>query len=353
MLSWTATAIIFGTLSVCGATIDRFMLKRQKVRLYDALIALWCRVDDLSIRDLPRIAASKALRVLRRIFLGEGSWGLGILRTLLVSVVLTSAVYVASGLLFDRLGKFPYWFPNPLFFAVNYIYDLGTIAITGWALREVSKGGFWRSLLACGIDGASAVLLGVLCLASLSYSSALAQRWDIFPGVSSDDWEAELVLIEGVDIQMREDGFSDAAEIHVYSTDSFAGRLANAPLVFKTILGSPSPLRVVYTVRVEEGKKVKSYTVVFDAGMYEQIPLTALTTILPTVFYMFIILLLLLGKGILRACRVAVRQLLEALTDVDPKQDPTRFAPGTMTGMLFGTLGALLKVAGELAKTMG
>ncbi len=163
MLTWTVIGITCGALATSGATIDRFLLRRTKTAIHLRLIDWWCRLDELTIRNIAPATARRTLGLLPgwRLF----SWRF-MLASIMGSCILTSAA-ATIGVILDPWFDVQLWpapLPTVLVYATNYLCDLATFLVTWKALRILAHSGCLRGFLAVATDINGSCLPCVHCL---------------------------------------------------------------------------------------------------------------------------------------------------------------------------------------------
>src|SRR3977135_3676379 len=67
MVGWTSITWLCASILSSGTVVDRFLLVRQKKRIYSSLVSFWNSLDETAIPDLPRKAIEGSLSLCRPI----------------------------------------------------------------------------------------------------------------------------------------------------------------------------------------------------------------------------------------------------------------------------------------------
>jgi len=258
MVAWSVLLPALGLLQGICIALDRFLLNREKVRLYYFLLGVLGKLDDSPARDYPKAVAAGTVRFLTRLAKPRGSYILGILQIVFLSCTLTFVALVVGSLLdpssWESLESLSFNIEYVLnfkdlwqFLAVNLIFDSLTLLSTAWLLRKLVRGSYRLAVPIIFADAVLAVLFAFSCLEMVSLVHAAI-------------WEYDFSLI-------------------VVSKSVLAGDVIPAALAF------------------------------------------ASTTLIPTVLYLALLLALLAAKPIVSAGRTLVLCLIKRATEVDdPKE---------------------------------
>jgi len=92
----TAIVAILGSFAAIGLALDKLLLSHQRERLSNHALKYWIAVEETTIRDIP-IAAARIYLSIVRLFVGEKLLSpSGLIRAMLVSVVVTTIVFLTG-----------------------------------------------------------------------------------------------------------------------------------------------------------------------------------------------------------------------------------------------------------------
>lgn len=189
-MTWGALAAFLVLLTTVAALVDFWAGRSRDAKpWHDAMINWWCVLETTRPRDLVSLTARQSLRFGR--WLLGNRWPRRVLIAIVASVLLTSgALALAMEIALNNLGV-PFvlvmasiirsgflWTTFSQLFAVNFVFDLATVAITIHALRRIAKGvGIFKGLAWCSFD----------IVAALALAIARAQSLKLFPSSSTPD----------------------------------------------------------------------------------------------------------------------------------------------------------------------
>lgn len=278
--SWTTIATLAALLSGIGFAIDKWLLKRHKKKLHSRLTDWWVHLDDTKLPDLPAWMASATLRSVRPVLRSKARF---IAATSTISVLLTLnalvlgpviAGYASSYL--DELRKGTWLFDVEvlrMFLPINLLCDTLTLLVTIKVLRVVARGRPIHSGAAIILDLFLAVgfawACGAISAAFLEYSG---MYYDVF---LKDGWFL--------------------APLNVLVAGTFEMMNHTAQTVDLLLSGSASDDAVAFV-------------------------LFSTTTLLPTLAYLFVLLIMLLGKLLLGIFKRTLAYALERAADDEPEK---------------------------------
>lgn len=290
MLTWTNVIVIAGTFAALGPLMDRFMLKRQKGRIYDFLLHWWDKLDDTHIPELHKCMANWTIQNARSIVGDHWLSIRGIIITVLISFSITimslSIGYSIS--VGDSIMHPLFWrhllienilqiFFHPLYslsiLIVNMMYDIATVVFTFYALRLILSRGWLASLAIIIVDFLFAVFFCYMCAVTANAGSKFFSTTAAYPDMNSS--------------------FYFGSTWRILYGAYFEGRTSDLEVVFY-----------------------------------------ASTTFIPTAIYMGLLLLMFLGKFILKVGKCSALFFLERMLD----DSPTSLSVFTLTGSLFSVI---------------
>ncbi len=195
-----------------GAAADQLLIRRLKHRLYDRLLGLWTALEDSRVADLPAAAASFALARLQA-RKASGSRVATAAKVVVISLALTTVSAIVGRLV--RRYTFPWyearalepslglvdaavthtqWLYDKLWlycpaFLVNFVFDIATVMVTVWALREVCRTD--SALRRYAMISLNVGIAFVLAIASLGIAD-----WVVISGtfLRQMQWAAECIV---------------------------------------------------------------------------------------------------------------------------------------------------------------
>lgn len=347
MLTWKAIAIIAGALAACGATFDTFLLHRQKKSLLLFLLSYWNKLDETRYRNLAKSLSSWVIYKFDHLFPGSFLSLRALLFWTIASWLLTSAASVI-GFTIDPDPAASV--PLPLFptYIANWFFDLATIAITLKVIKIIKEHspivGFF-SLLA---DAAIAIVLAILCLTTTLWLNNIARNL-VLPGTGETrSYLTEAFKHRNMDV-LKSGGFTEKMKVNNIIELSFAKSLKDSTNLF---LAAAQGRRYVATTKlnykVTEGPLRREYVEIFSGKMFVAWILIPNTVILPTLFFLFLLIIILISKMVLDGHRRIMLHFLELATQDDPDIDPKGFKPGTLIGIVLALLATIAKSVSEL-----
>jgi hypothetical protein len=344
---------IGAVLTLCGAALDRVMLRRQKLALYSAMIEWWVRIHETPIRDLGRDTAAFTRGFIDRVP-RDRRWRRVVGITVLISLALTTAAaYI--GQLADRNGIFDFAVASWLFYLINLTFDLATVWVTYSLLGVVARGGLVKSMFAVIADASIALILAIVCLWSLTVAADIfSRKWWAFIPDENEEYYAQ-VLADSIGV-LPDEIISDL-ELGGIDVNYRRRVVYSARWIGGLLHGDLSQLpadTVIQYVRVQNNAhSAQQYSVRVPTKPTSWWGVTvAASTLLPTAVFLTFLSITILAKGVVEFFRFVVLHILEVLTEMNPAVYPEKFAPGTLFGLFFGVLGAACKLLTDLVKVI-
>lgn len=326
-------------LPVIGGIVDRLLIRRQQIWLHERLVGLWDRIDDISVPDLASTAARYVLRLVgiakpRKWFSKQSAVVIAVV--LAASWTLTT-LFNMSGWLIDGMPEYFDNVPLPVLYVymLNGIFDAATIYVTLRAMRSIAAGGLYRSLVAVAVDAAAAIVLMVYCLGGLLtvwHSGPGAPETVYVPPPLRDAIAAELsemgIRPSNFDIIIERSSIEDNLS---YSALTIEGLVIDHQLPIHPF--SHDFLLVEYN---DSGDIVAELTATAEIPHrpHAMIILMASSTLLPTIVFLAVILLLATAKATLELVRWLALHWLERATEAIPDDAPQNFMPFTLLGSM-------------------
>lgn len=154
MLSWTIISVIGVLLATIGITVDKFLLKRHKNKLYEISVSWWYRLSETRIPNLPRLMISVGLNFFLLIWTNRST--LTKVLILLTSIVLYTFLIILGKYETLNKGGYPIAFMDSinLFISdisyprnlrdfviiifLNLVCDLASISLTIKSLEKLN-----------------------------------------------------------------------------------------------------------------------------------------------------------------------------------------------------------------------
>lgn len=178
MPDWEAVAVMCAVPMVLGPTVDRFLLRRHKSRLYDILLYFWLRISETRITAMHNRWAFQTLKMWEYFFgkkiVSPLSFGI----CALISLTITTLVVISAAMLTDDDGQLStattgrdfHGLPMDtdeqvwkgivdhaaVLLAINTVLDTLTIWITIYFIQCVASSRGLRSVAFICIDAVSA-----------------------------------------------------------------------------------------------------------------------------------------------------------------------------------------------------
>lgn len=353
MLTWTVIGITCGALATTGATIDRLLLRRTKTTIHLRLIDWWCRLDDLTIRNIAPTTARRTLGLL-------GGWRLFSWRFILASIVgscILTSVANTIGSILDLVMDIDPWhdlLPPATLYATNYLCDLATFLVTWKALHILTHSSRLRGFLAVATDITVAVFLAFIAfsLNLLAIQYAVDHEW---PGTASALEERNRKVRSASADTLVEYGFGEDAELRVRYRLGLGviEHVQQAPAIFVgVLLSGEHEMSTPYEITATGNGLSRSYDA-FGTGVTGWLwVLVASTTLIPTALYMSLLMLMVMGWAILRVVHLGFKLFLERATEDNPGISPEKFIPVTLLGLLFSTIALAAKAFVEIVSAL-
>jgi hypothetical protein len=339
-----AFGIVLFAFAALGGVIDSLLLIRHRSALHTSMVRWWTMIHDTSIPALPALAARRVLTLGKFIFPWKLlSWQAAV-ACIIISWSLTSAAFLLGDIIDGQpWHRLPSQLPlAPVYFA-NFPYDLLTILVTVRVLqllRTSPNVGISFGIIALNI--LMAAFLAAFCFGSIYWANDFAIKYHLPAAAQTkhkedDNRRQQIEAALGPEYTTVEDKTTPVAH-------GFWEMVGDAPRrIWEQLRYGNSSLEnfaIVTARRVADGKtgkreiKLLSLPVTSAWGAV----LVALSTFLPVVGYMLILLFLLVAKSVLTAVRAVVLHTLEALTEHDPIREPKDFMPFTILGTALGTI---------------
>lgn len=199
MTTIAVLALIIATPATLGSGIDRFLLDRDKGRLYDFLLCLWVKIDESPIPDLPRLMAQWGVTGTKKVFGERWRSKRAMVISFLLSSLATSLVLIFFGIVaFNDLAStsrisvdltlwtFLYlilinFLPVILLIIlINYPFDLLTGFIAFGAIQKITdqkENGRLLEILLCIVDTFFITLLA--CVAVMYFGNSIMNPFSI------------------------------------------------------------------------------------------------------------------------------------------------------------------------------
>ena len=318
LLPYLIIAVAALALLNTACVLADFILHRShKVDLHLRLTGWWLQVFGLEIVDFPRVVAERTLGLKTKV-LGQFLWSCRSLAVAVpLSIVLTLAALVGglrianpAASYAEVANKFVALFGAhlPVLFVSNLVFDLATVAITIIILERVAAES--RALRGSALLLADAVLAFVLAVGCIVGVALLGEAVGLFvPQIAERN---PLVFPS-----LSRDLIGEASAAVVNTT--------NAVLA----LGA-------------RGARFDLY------GLY------AVTTFLPTVVYLALMLVLIFAKATLTLGQRAALYSMESVTQVDPAKPGAAkdFKPFTLLGILATLIAAFLMLVVSVSQQL-
>jgi len=160
-IRWGVLLLVLALMNGICIAADRLPLRRHKTRLYYALLSWWLRIEKTRVRDYHRLVAASTLSQLHRLLHLKGSYVLGAIVAVGLSLSLTTVAVSFAG-----LAAHAFEVPPVQVYLINLFFDAATIAVTAKLLTIILRTSSRRALALVACDLVAAFLLGVLCLVS-------------------------------------------------------------------------------------------------------------------------------------------------------------------------------------------
>jgi hypothetical protein len=344
-----AFGILFFLFTGLGVAIDRLLVMRHRSALHTAMVHWWNMIDDTAVPELPTLAARRLLRFGRFLFPWKlASWQT-VIAAIIVSWCLTTAAFLVGSLIDgEPWQKLPSFLPLATVYIANFPFDLLTFIAAVWSLQVLrTSRGAWFSITSIAITVLVAAALAILSFASIFWANDFAVRHH-FPAAAEAQRDADIARRKEIENQLGA-AYGDIEETKI------SQELATSPLGFWKIV-SLSPARMLQQLRygtasvsdmaivtahpIKDGQlgppEVKVLTFPIKHGWGPM--LIAISTFLPLMGYMAMLMILLLAKLVLKVVRGVVLYTLELLTQHDPIREPKEFMPFTIVGTALGAI---------------
>lgn len=343
------TALLQLGASIIGgaAALDLLTPPSLKPVLHHRLSALWVRLHDTRIPQLPAALAAWCLRVMSRVA-GPKLFSLrSVFIFVAVDWVLTSAA-MWVGMAIDGADAYQLVWNTPLphwvFYVVNLPLDLVTVLATVFALKLVHRLPQW-TLPVVIVDLAAALALMFACFAAGFYCDRAITYYPIPPSLNDETRDSRLRRSAPWAVgEATRDGFSDAASFQLVPKLPSVGDFRS---YLEGLLG-PGAMTVRLTLEVKEGTRTRRYTqskrVATNAGLI----FYASTTLMPTLAFLLAVVVAYMAKFVVEACRLLALVVLESVTHQNPRavrNEPMKFMPCTILGTILTFLWTIVSTS--------
>lgn len=346
MPTLTTIGIIFTLFVGTGVLVDKLLLKQQKNRLHHVMYNWWFRLEKTKARNLGKLMAEYSLKVIGKISFRFWSWQTWIF-LIIISWVLTSIASIIGYYLTPGVQKTsPIPLPHFTVYIANFPFDLLTVYVTFHVLKIIRTATPLISLAAIAIDIIIASIFVIICFVFVWWGADKALNYSWWGQDYTQKYLGQEFIKNNKD-NLIKDGFSKNVTIHYYRKLSLQDYLKISLNSYKSVSKGGFyryPVTVIY--EASEGDKKINYQRKENTVFSWFSLLLPLTSFLPTLFYMFFLVVLILGKIIIES----IMHLLNVMTEPDPEKDPKDFIPGTLIGLLFGIIAAFVKAIVEVIK---
>lgn len=168
-MRWLDSLIILGLFSVIGTSVDKLLLKRQKIAIQEILIKYWNRIDEIKISDLTPTMVQLYTFFIDKIF------GKTYLKRIVVSVIVSLSITVPILYFFSY---YDYSIISPVFWTekfnrvaipVNYLYDVLTVLTTIFLVKKMINASVIKKMFLLFTDLFMAYIFAVLCTTTCAY----------------------------------------------------------------------------------------------------------------------------------------------------------------------------------------
>jgi hypothetical protein len=171
MPDWSTIIIVMGFFAGIGPIIDRLMLNRHKGRLYDWLLLLWNRLDETNIPNLPRLMAEWSLSIIRRT-IGQKIYSIkSIGKIIFISALLTTmGITLPMYFIIDKHSVSLMFVISCFIFLgpINLPFDLITVFVSYKILKIIRLKSPIVGLAAIILDLILAIILAILCASTIT-----------------------------------------------------------------------------------------------------------------------------------------------------------------------------------------
>ncbi|MCB0542497.1 MAG: hypothetical protein KDC70_03215 [Saprospiraceae bacterium] len=361
-----------------GSAVDAYMYKKEKSRLYQKMEGWIAMIDKTKSTEIHLRMIDMALGIYHRMFNRKKPVRSFVI-IVSVSWVLTSVMHV-FGVLYSNYDNGNYhvqywhdflpWYPA---YIVNFIFDAATIFFTIKILERIRGGGTLKSMSGIVIDAIIAYVLLVLCVVSFEIGAYFGKIINIGEQWADHHYDRYTHSINHLDklsenmhsLEFEKEridevfrlGFTDNAKIKFIGADNLKclkSEIFVFPEAFFNFI-KKERIRAEGTFVYEITEFDRRLTIQLETQEAYLTPShlsTAMTTFLPTLVYLLILLIMYVSKEIIYVTRqFSLRFLKSAVENAAGETfDVSKFKPGLHFGILLGVLSALVKLAIELAK---
>jgi hypothetical protein len=294
MPSWLTIALFCGLLSAGCIAADRFMLNRQKIKLYDLLSTFWLKLSDTRFPELHIIVASQTTQFIRKRF-RENKILFFIFLVTLSTAITASAVLLGfhfehKFLEFGSVArKCSIWIKEkpPIFFVImffiNMIFDLATFFSTYIILKIIIIAKLPKVIFLIFLDILIALFIAYSGMYTFTVVSTLILEFRLLP--------------------------------------------------FRTLVGLLDPRSIFAIGSFMFGVSLSDPDGILTIICY------SLTSLIPTALYMIFLLFLLLAKPVLYCARYVFLHFLEKSTEPTPE----KIAPFTLLAVVLNLFAIIAK----------
>jgi|GEM_PF-4631113 len=162
-------------LSALGLVVDKFLLKKYKIRINRHLIDYWKQIEDTRFIDSSKLMAEYFLKVIRKIY-GDSLWNFkGAICSFFFSALLTLAVFIITRGFATSMSSLGTVIP---LIVINFPFDFVTILASVFVMKKVTRLPTISRLFYIFIDLLIAYCLAVACVSTAN--KFLQGEWNFF-----------------------------------------------------------------------------------------------------------------------------------------------------------------------------
>jgi hypothetical protein len=355
------TVCLIAFFTALGLAFDKLVPPGRKTHLHDRMVRRWFNIGSLVIPDYKTFVISKFLNAIKfitkyKIF----SWPF-FLWTVIISWLFTSLGSILEVL----FNKEPIDLPFYPLYLVTYPFDfIAVLMVIKTSRLLLKEQNFIKLFLIILIHLSVTYLFAGLCIASAekigsSFSkfgqdSGIFQSWNMSDSIKN----RYKALIHD---SLKNDGFSDSVKLefkYINETPFLTETKSSLVAIKKALLFQQNPRFTVSSmmlIRVTEDKRTKIYSIPSSVLIPEGNVVGALSTFIPTLILLLVILFSVFAKTIFAIARFVSTTLLDRFTQSGITGEkriflPENFLPGTITGVLLSVISAFILLVAELIK---
>ncbi|MEZ4927572.1 MAG: hypothetical protein R3A50_14930 [Saprospiraceae bacterium] len=376
----TTAILILGMLIAAGKAFDSLLYEEEKPGLHLRLRQWLETIKKTSFPNLHLAVIESTYLFFHKMFDFNNKLLRSILFTIITSWCVTTIFYYIGVFMLPENNKpiisvwhdYLPWYPVYL---INLVFDFITIFVTLKVLIWIRGRSFIIAVLGLLTDGFIAYFLFVVCLVTLVPSMNLATRLNIGTLYTQESEFSEhlhgdgaitissanlskLGYAESTYEMFQKDGFSDKAIMKFDRIDRSYFEIRfdamRKLLSFKSfyqnlIKRQPIIISGKIGMEVTEGERSKTYYFINSRYNLSPVELAlSLTTLIPTIIFIFFIMFFYLAKEIFFIVRGFFFRLLK--TSLIDESSWDKFMPGTHIGSTLGLIIVILKLIDELIK---